>query len=70
MTTETITWTPVTEGLPDADTTVLLSLDGEHDEPTWIGFHDGNRWLDISGMPIQGVIGWADMPAGLRTPAH
>jgi hypothetical protein len=60
---ETITWK---EGLPDAETTVMVSLDNSHDEPTWFGFYDGETWRDVSGMPIKGVIGWADMPAGMR----
>jgi hypothetical protein len=64
--TETITWTPVSEGLPDADTTVQISLDESHDEPTWLGFYDGEGWRDVSGQPITGVIGWADMPQGMR----
>lgn len=60
---ETLVWR---KDLPDADTTVMLSLDDSHSEPTWPGYYDGETWRDVSGMPIAGVIGWADMPKGLR----
>lgn len=67
MTTETITWTPVEQGLPDADTTVMMSLDETHSsEPTWPGYYGGEGWMDISGMPIFGVLAWAHMPKGIR----
>lgn len=66
MTTETITWIPIGEGPPDADTTVLISFDERHAEPTFAGFYDGAGWFDVTGMPVEGVTGWADMPAGLR----
>ncbi len=66
MTTETITWTPVSEGLPDDEITVELSLDETHSEPTWPGYHCANQWFTADGMPIEGVIGWAHRPAGLR----
>jgi hypothetical protein len=65
-TTETIAWTPIEQGPPDAGTTVLISLDESHNEPTWTGFYDGARWCDVSGMPITGVVGWAHMPGGMR----
>lgn len=66
MSTETITWTPIHQGPPDADTTVMVALDDEHDEPTWFGFYDGACWRDVSGMPLAGVLGWADMLQGMR----
>jgi len=64
---EVVTWTPAANGLPDTDITVLLSLDESHGEPTFAGYWDGERWLDVGGNPITGVLGWADMPRGLRT---
>jgi hypothetical protein len=69
MTTEIITWHVLAEhpeDLPDADTTVLISLDESHDEPSWMGFYAGETWHDITGMQITDVLAWADMPAGLR----
>jgi hypothetical protein len=66
MRTETITWTPVADGRPDPDTTVQISLDESHGEPTWLGFHDGERWFDVSGEPITGVLGWAPTLEGMR----
>lgn len=69
MTTETITWHPVAEGLPDADLTVLLALDGED---TCAGFLDGERadgtplWRDTTAIDLHGhtIAHWADMPKG------
>lgn len=68
MTAEAIDWHPIEQGPPDADTTVMVSLDDSHDEPTWLGFYDGATWRDVGGMPIKGVTDWADMPAGTRRP--
>jgi hypothetical protein len=64
-TTETITWRA---DLPDADMTVLVSLDDADSEPTWVGFFDGERWIDATtGAPFAGnVTAWADMPKGAR----
>lgn len=66
MTTEALTWIPIADQLPDADLTVLIALDEEHDEPTWFAFYEGDRWLDISGLPLRGVTHWAEMPKGTR----
>jgi hypothetical protein len=63
---ETVTWTPVAQRMPDADTTVQIALDDTHGEPTWIGFHDGEIWRDVAGTRIEGVTHWADMPRGAR----
>lgn len=64
---EVITFQSVDEGLPDDDTTVLLSLDDSHGEPVWLGWHADGQWFDAATAgPIEGVTGWADMPAGLR----
>lgn len=40
MTTETLTWTPVTERLPDDDETVLICTDA-CGESVWLGHHAG-----------------------------
>lgn len=66
MLTETTTWKPVAEGLPDPDTTMQIALDDTHSEPTWLGFHDGETWRDVSGEPITGVLGWAPTLKGMR----
>ncbi|WP_119154182.1 DUF551 domain-containing protein [Caldimonas tepidiphila] len=64
MTTETITWHPVAERLPDDDTTVLLAVECD-DEPTWPGFHSEGGWYYVSGARVAArVTHWADMPGG------
>lgn len=53
--------------LPDSDTTVFVSLDPElHDEPVWLGYHDGLDWMNIDGTVLLGVQGWADLPKGMQ----
>jgi hypothetical protein len=65
--TEVVTWTPVAAGLPDSDLTVQVALTG-HDEPTWLGYFDGEGWIDIEGMPLgDAVTHWAEMPKGPAT---
>lgn len=62
--TETLTWIPVSERLPDSDITVLL-FRAAADEPVWLGFHDGsdNRWYYIDGS-LSIPTHWAEMPEG------
>lgn len=62
MLTETITWIPVASGLPDADLTVHVTL-VNNEEPTWLGYFNGERWLDIDNQPVD-VIAWAEMLKG------
>lgn len=75
MLTETVTWRPVADGLPDAETNVLLTLAG--DEPgTCEGFLDGEweneshrglplfRDVTAQALPPGDVTHWADMPGG------
>lgn len=61
----TITATPVTEGMPDADTDVLI-FDAEHEEGQLGAYtgHDehGPIWTDAQGSLVLGVTHWADMP--------
>ena len=65
MSTSTITWTPVAEGLPDAETNVLLGLSSGF---TCEGFlyydpNDGPIWQDVCGDEIDDeVCAWAEMP--------
>jgi len=59
--TTTITWTPITERLPDDESTVLLGLaDGFSCE----GFLDGDQWRDVCATPLLAgeVTHWAEMP--------
>lgn len=62
---ETITWHPVEQKLPDADTTVLIQTP-EHDEPVWMGHYDGVFWFGVGGEEFEegDVTAWAEMPAG------
>jgi len=71
MKTEQIQWHELPDdGLPDAETTVLLEVrdcDGPGTE-VWPGFWSGERWVDCSnGWPIGAgrVVAWADVPAGI-----
>jgi hypothetical protein len=57
------TWTKVSVSLPDDEITVLLAFtDGE----VWPGYKDGDRWRDLSGIPVgmDRITHWMDMPAG------
>lgn len=67
-TTETITWIPAKDRLPDAETNVLCFdeesmgvmegyLDGEHDDGSPL-------WLEAMGFPLGCVTHWAEMPHG------
>jgi hypothetical protein len=68
VTTETINWTAPGEQMPDADTTVLIRVEGAS-EPVWPGYFDGGVWRYADGMPVRGrVIEWTDMPVGTGTP--
>jgi len=66
MTTVTITWQPVSAGLPDADITVLLW----NDDGSFEGFLDGQDdagapiWRDVTAVQVHGVTHWAEMPGG------
>ena len=62
MTTETLTWIPVAERLPDDEINVLICTTGTA-EPVWIGYRDGDVWRDTEGDEVD-VVAWAAMPAG------
>lgn len=62
--TETITWVPVEQAMPDDDRLVLLELRDEN-EPVWIGLWNGEMWCDLIGMPMAcKVSAWTYPPAG------
>jgi hypothetical protein len=56
-----ITWTPVSDALPDDEETVLLAMD---DGEVWTGFHEGDEWRYVSADPIApgSVTHWAPFP--------
>lgn len=65
MTTSTITWKPVAEGLPDVESNVLLGLSSGF---TCEGFldtdHEGAQvWRDVCAVELEdAVVAWAEMP--------
>jgi hypothetical protein len=65
MTTSTITWTQVAEGLPDVEFNVLLGLSSGF---TCEGFldvdHEGAQvWRDVCAIEIEdAVVAWAELP--------
>jgi hypothetical protein len=71
MTTITLNFNPPGQH-PDADTSVLVSIDVEGLE-VWDGHWDGQHWIDDTrGAPFSWpVTAWADKPQGvdLRAPA-
>ena len=62
---ETIHWVPVTERVPDDDTTVLVYVP-DHDEPVWLGWLADGEWRLIDATPLEDgeVQAWAEMPGG------
>jgi hypothetical protein len=67
MTTETINWHRVADGLPDASTTVLMAVQDADGIEVYQGFYEGSYWHDASAWlirPPQVVTAWADMPEG------
>lgn len=68
--TETIIWHRLPGQMPDADITVLLSVEGDdpdYCESVGAGYLDGAdwRWSESGGIVAAKVIGWAEIPAGL-----
>lgn len=64
---EQITWIPVDEQLPDDDITVLAFRDADDDAEVWPCWHEAGQWHDAgSGLPVEGVTHWAEMPGGPR----
>lgn len=69
MKTETITWHELpADGMPDAETTVLLELreldgDGTKVQTGWLA---QSGWVDINAWPIEAgrVVACADVPGG------
>lgn len=56
-------WVPVTESLPDSDTTVMTFVP-DSNEPVWPGYHSGEQWMDLQGFPIDcdSVTHWMQFP--------
>lgn len=62
MLTELLNFYEPAERMPDSDLTVILRL-RNNEEPVWLGFHDGEAWRDLDGMPVE-VVRWAELPVG------
>lgn len=65
--TETITWVPCAERLPDAELNVL-AFDAQQGQ-TMEAFLDCDDnglplWRDVTALTIHGVTHWADLPLG------
>lgn len=60
---EEIVWQRVDVAMSDADETVLITSD-EIVDHTWLGYHDGESWILVDGMPVFGVTCWAPLPSG------
>ncbi|WP_045223686.1 hypothetical protein [Methyloterricola oryzae] len=60
MSNSTIHWKKAVAEQPDSDTTVLVHHP-DADEPTWLGYHDGEDWYYVDGMPAK-VQRWAHLP--------
>ena len=59
--TRLIHWKLAAIEMPDSDLTVLIygpTIDPE----VWLGYHDGETWLDIEGRKMEPVIAWAELP--------
>lgn len=57
-----VEWIDSAESLPDSDVIVLVHVP-DCCEPVWLGYHDGESWLSLSGFPLAGeVTHWAEMP--------
>lgn len=56
-------WILCTDALPDTDTTVM-TFTPESSEPIWPAYHDGDRWIDVGGCPIDDAVitHWMDFP--------
>jgi hypothetical protein len=63
--TELLTWTRLPGPLPDADVTVLISIEGQ--DEAWPGYLDDDcwHWAGNGGRVAERVLGWAPMPGGL-----
>ena len=55
-------WQRVADGMPAADTTVLVAL-RKGSEPVWFGYFDGECWRASDGERLSGVTHWRDIPA-------
>lgn len=59
-------WIPVTERLPDDDTTVMVAIEGGS-EPVWLGFLDGEVWTGVDAGPFEGTVThWQPIPEAPR----
>ena len=54
--------------MPDCDTTVLVYCPTADSEPIWLGYYDGERWLDINDIATPPVAAWAHLPEPPNSP--
>ena len=60
---EEIVWRQPDIAMPDSDETVIVCA-FDLDDPVWLGYHDGERWISVDGFPLGNVTCWAHMPKG------
>lgn len=61
---ESVLWRDASEQLPDSDQAVLVCAPTA-DEPVWLGYHDGEAWIDVNGETLPPVTHWAHLPCGV-----
>jgi len=62
--TESISWIPVEQEVPDCDMTVNIFAP-EANEPIWLGYWDGDNWVGIDGSILSSLVThWAPMLNG------
>jgi hypothetical protein len=56
-------WIFCKDQLPDSDTTVMTWVPESY-EPIWPGYHDGDKWMDMDGFPMDAdsVVCWMAFP--------
>lgn len=59
---EIIEWFDPAEQMPGKETVMFIMHDGA--EGAWMGYHDGERWINVSGYPMATPRLWARRPQG------
>jgi hypothetical protein len=54
-------WIPVTESMPDDESTVVVFCPDAND-PVWPGYHDAGNWYWVDGDLAMEVTHWMPMP--------
>lgn len=58
-------WHQLPGRMPDSDTTVML-FNKNASDPVWPGYHDGESWRYVDGMPASPTH-WMEFPKGPET---